>query len=62
MDLSDDSLGKKIKRATELKIPVVIIVGARDASAETVSLRLRDGEETVKLADLAGFLQGMAEK
>jgi len=40
----------------------VIIVGARDASAETVSLRLRDGEETVKLADLAGFLQGMAEK
>lgn len=62
LDLSDDSLGKKIKRATELKIPVVIIVGARDASAETVSLRLRDGEETVKLADLAGFLQGMAEK
>ena len=62
LDLSDDSLGKKIKRATELKIPVVIIVGARDASAETVSLRLRDGEETVKLADLAGFLRGMAEK
>ncbi len=62
LDLSDDSLGKKIKRATEIKIPVVIIVGARDASAETVSLRLRDGEETVKLADLAGFLRGMAEK
>lgn len=62
LDLSDDSLGKKIKRATELKIPVVIIVGARDANDGTVSVRLRDREETVKLADLAEFLQNMPEK
>lgn len=62
LDLSDDSLGKKIKKATSLKIPVVIIVGARDAAEGVVSVRLRDGEEKVKLTDLAGFLQGMAEK
>ncbi len=62
LDLSDDSLGKKIKRATELKIPVILIVGARDASEGTVSVRLRDEEKTVKLKDLAKFLQEMAEK
>ncbi len=60
LDLSDDSLGKKIKRATELRIPVVLIVGARDAEAGTVSVRLRDGEETVKLSELANFLQSMS--
>lgn len=60
LDLSDDSLGKKIKRATELRIPVVLIVGARDAEAGTVSVRLRDREETVKLSELAKFLQSMS--
>lgn len=62
LDLSDDSLGKKIKRATELKIPVVLIVGSKDAEAEEVSVRLRDGEEKVKLTDLVEFLQKRAEK
>ena len=31
IDESSDSLGKKIKRATEMKIPVLIIVGPKDA-------------------------------
>lgn len=62
LDLSDDSLGKKIKRATELKVPVVLIVGSKDAEAKEVSVRLRDGEEKVKLEDLVEFLQKRAEK
>ncbi len=62
VDLSDDSLGKKIKKATGLKIPMVIIVGARDAAEGTVSVRLRDGEETVKLDELAEFIEKRAEK
>lgn len=57
VDDSADSLGKKIKRATDLKIPCVIIVGPKDAEAGTVSLRLRDGEEKVKLTELADFLE-----
>ena len=57
MDLSNDSLGKKIRRATEMKIPVVLIVGPKDAEAKEVSVRLRDKEEKVKLADLAEYLQ-----
>lgn len=56
VDDSADSLGKKIKRATDLKIPCVIIVGPKDVEAGTVSLRLRDHEEKVKLSKLAKFL------
>ena len=62
LDNSDDSLGKKIKRATGLKIPIVIILGKKDEEAGEVSVRLRDGEEKVKLADLTKFIRGRAEK
>ena len=62
IDRNDDSLGKKIKRATEMKIPVVLIVGARDAETREVSVRTREGEETVKLDDLQGWLHERAEK
>lgn len=58
IDRSDDSLGKKIKRATEIKIPVVLIVGPKDAEAREVSVRTREGEEKVKLAELEGWLMG----
>ena len=56
VDESADSLGKKIKRATELKIPAVLIVGPKDAEGKEVSIRLRDKEEKVKLKDLAKYL------
>ena len=57
LDDADDSLGKKIKRATELKIPVLIIVGPKDAEEGVVSIRLRDKEEKIKLTELAGYLE-----
>lgn len=60
-DLSDDSLGKKIKRATEMKIPVVLIIGQKDAENKEVSVRLRDKEEKVQLKNLAEYLRGRAE-
>ena len=56
IDRSDDSLGKKIKKATELKIPVIIIVGAKDAAAREVSVRTRGGEEKVKLDQLRDWV------
>ena len=59
VDSSTDSLGKKIKRATEMKIPCVLIVGPKDAEAGEVSVRLRDKEEKVKLDELAGYLRGL---
>ncbi len=60
-DLSNDSLGKKIRRATEMKIPVVLIVGPKDASEKAVSVRLRDKEEKVKLDELVEYLQKLNE-
>lgn len=62
VDRSDDSLGKKIKRATEMKIPVVLIVGEKDAADRVVSVRTREGEEKVKLDELTGWLVARSEK
>ncbi|MBR2998188.1 threonine--tRNA ligase [Candidatus Saccharibacteria bacterium] len=56
LDNASDSLGKKIKRATEMKIPVILIVGPKDAEEKIVSIRLRDKEEKVKLSDLKKYL------
>ena len=57
VDDSADSLGKKIKRATDYKIPAVLIVGPKDVEDGVVSVRLRDKEEKVKLAKLADYLK-----
>ncbi len=60
-DYSDDSLGKKIRRATGLKIPVILVVGPKDAEAREVSVRTQDGEEKVKLAELQDWLKERGE-
>ena len=60
VDDSADSLGKKIRRATDYKIPVVLIVGPKDAEEGIVSVRLRDREEKVKLAELADYLKSLS--
>lgn len=57
VDSSADSLGKKIKRATDVKIPVLLIVGPKDAEEGIVSIRLRDKEEKTKLTTLADYLK-----
>lgn len=57
VDDTSDSLGKKIKRATSMKIPALLIVGPKDAEERIVSVRLKDGEEKVKFSDLADFLR-----
>ncbi len=59
IDDSADSLGKKIKRATEMKIPVLLIIGPKDAEEGIVSIRLRDKEEKIKLTKLADYLRGL---
>ena len=57
VDGSDDSLGKKIRRATEMKIPVVLIIGPKDAESGEVSIRLKDSEAKVKLKGLKKYLE-----
>lgn len=57
IDNRNESLGKKIREATKMKIPVVLIVGPKDVEAGEVSVRKRDSEEKVKLADLVDYLK-----
>ena len=59
VDRRNESLGKKIREATKMKIPCILIVGPKDVEAETVSVRLHESEDTVKLADLAGYIKNL---
>ena len=59
-DARNESLGKKIREATAMKIPVQLIVGAKDKEAREVSVRTQAGEEKVVLDKLADYLKGLA--
>ncbi|MDQ3783074.1 MAG: threonine--tRNA ligase [Actinomycetota bacterium] len=61
-DLSDESLGEKVRRAITHKHPAVIVVGDRDVEAGTVGLRLRGESEErrgVPLADAVAELAAL---
>ena len=58
-DDRNESLGKKIREATKMKIPCAIIVGPKDAEAGEVSVRLRDKEEKVRLEKLRNFIENL---
>ena len=58
-DMRNESLGKKIREATAMKIPVQLIVGPKDKAAREVSVRTQAGEEKVELAKLAEYIQGL---
>lgn len=58
-DDRNESLGKKIREATTMKIPVQLIVGPKDVEAREVSVRTQSGEEKVALDGLAEYLMGL---
>lgn len=58
-DIRNESLGKKIREATAMKIPVQLIVGPKDKEAREVSVRTQGGEEKVALGELADYLRGL---
>ena len=59
-DMRNESLGKKIRDATVVKIPVQIIVGPRDKANRQVSVRTQQGETTVPLDELAAYLEELS--
>lgn len=59
IDDRNESLGKKIREASQLKIPVQLIVGPKDKDAREVSVRTQDDEQKVKLEELADFLRNL---
>lgn len=56
LDRRDVGLGKKIREAAKMKIPVQIIVGSKDMDHETVSLRVSNEEKTICLSELKEFV------
>jgi len=58
-DDRNESLGKKIREATAMKIPVQLIVGPKDMGAREVSVRTQKGEEKVALDALADYLKAL---
>lgn len=58
-DKRNESLGKKIREATAMRIPVQLIVGPKDKEAREVSVRTQNGEEKVALATLSDYLKAL---
>jgi len=59
IDSRNESLGKKIKEATSMKIPVQLIVGPKDMEANEVSVRTQSGEEKISLEQLAEYIKSL---
>jgi threonyl-tRNA synthetase len=57
VDMRNESLGRKIRDAVGYKIPVIMIIGPKDAEAGQVSIRLHDKEQKIDLKELKQFLQ-----
>lgn len=59
LDDRNESLGKKIREATNWKIPVQLIIGQQDKDGREVSVRTQSGEEKVALDQLSTYLLGL---
>jgi threonyl-tRNA synthetase len=59
IDDRNESLGKKIREATNWKIPVQLIVGQKDKDAGEVSVRTQSGEEKIQLDKLSDYLMSL---
>lgn len=60
VDDRNESLGKKIREATKLKVPVQLIIGPKDKEVRQVSVRTQAGEEKVALTELTNYLKELA--
>jgi threonyl-tRNA synthetase len=50
VDISSDQISAKIRRAQEEKVPLMVVVGQKEAGAETVTVRYADGKQEFGLA------------
>jgi threonyl-tRNA synthetase len=57
VDDRNESLGKKIREASNWKIPVQLIIGPKDKGAREVSVRTQSKEEKIKIDQLAEYLK-----
>ena len=59
--MSNDWLNAKIRKAQQLKIPYMLILGEKEMNAGTVSVRYRNGKQAFGLSYDA-FLSEIREK
>ncbi len=59
IDARNESLGKKIREATTMKIPVQLIVGPKDVEAGEVSVRTQHGEHKISINDLGKYIYSL---
>lgn len=59
-DVRNESLGKKIREATAMKVPIQLIVGPKDQEAREVSVRTQSGEEKMAFDQLVSYLRGLS--
>lgn len=59
VDDRNESLGKKIREATNWKIPVQLIVGPQDQESRQVSVRTQAGEEKIALDQLTEYVKAL---
>jgi threonyl-tRNA synthetase len=59
VDSSSESLGKRIRIAETHKVPFILVVGAKEAESETISVRSRKTpeQETMSVADFISSLE-----
>lgn len=56
IDKNDETMGNKIRKAQEQKVPYMLIVGGKEEENGTVSVRYRDGRQA-NLIDLSAFTE-----
>ena len=59
MDLRNEKIGLKIREAEKSKVPVMIVVGDREAQMETISVRQRNGKNlgTKSISDVMTLIR-----
>ena len=61
MDLSDETLGKKIREAEKQKVPFVLIVGEKEEKSKEVSVRSREKGE-IGVMKISDFLKNIKKE
>lgn len=61
LDVSNESLGKKIRNSEDQKIPYMIIVGQKELDSNSISVRAR-GEQDLGSLKFTDFLADLKEK
>jgi len=61
LDDGDDRIGAKIRKATLMKVPYILVIGEQEAANQAVNVRTRDGQQLGSCA-LAQFLAACAKE